>query len=88
MENYINMHGSMTHARKVHKRKMAEAHKPWVTYATFRHRIVNLHWTVEKAIHTPAQVKNRDKDRRRKVKLQRTKFKLYIILYKVKKFFK
>ena len=81
MENYINMYGSMTHAWKRHRQKMIEQHKPWVTYATFRHRLVNLKWTVEKAINTPAQVKKRDKDRRRKVKL-------YIILYKVKKFFR
>ena len=60
---------------------MQEAHEPWVTYATFRHRVKNLWWTLEKAVNTPANVKKRDKDRRFKVKC-------YIILYKVKKIFR
>lgn len=86
--NYINMYGSLSHGWRVHRKKMIEQHKPWVTYATFRHRIVNLHWDFKKAIETPAGVKYRDKDRRFKVKLHRAKFKLYIILYRVKKFFR
>lgn len=81
MENYINMYGSMSHAWRRHRQKMIEQHKPWVTYATFRHRIKGLHWTMEKAVNTPANVKKRDKDRRMKVKL-------HIILYRVKKFFR
>lgn len=80
-QNYINMYGSMSHAWKIHRKKMQQAHKPWVTYATFRHRVKNLHWSLYKAINTPAVVSKRDKDRRMKVKL-------HIILYRIKKFFK
>ena len=43
--------------------------------------VKDLHWTLEKAINTPAIIKKRDRDRQRKVKL-------YIILYKIKKFFR
>ena len=87
-KNYLNMYGSMSHCWRIHRHKMIETHQPWVTYATFRHRIVNLHWDLNKAIHTPAKVKNRDKDRRFKVKLHKMKVRLYIILYRVKKFFR
>jgi hypothetical protein len=79
-QNYINMYGSMSHCWKIHRRKMQQAHKPWVTYATFRYRVKNLHWSLYKAINTPAVVSKRDKDRRMKVKL-------HIILYRIKKFF-
>ena len=75
------MHGSMSHAWRVHRAKMIKQHKPWVAYQTFRHRVKDLHWTLEKAINTPAIIKKRDKDRQRKVKL-------HIILYRIKKFFK
>ena len=80
-KNYINMYGSMSHCWRIHRRKMQQAHKPWVTYATFRHRVVNLKWTLYKAINTPASVKHRDKDRKFKVRL-------YNIIYRVKKFFR
>lgn len=55
---------------------MKDRHEPRVTYATFRHRIVNLNWTVEKAINTPAKVKNRDKDRRMKVWFHRLRWRI------------
>lgn len=80
-KNFINMYGSMTHCWRIHRKKMQELHEPWVTYATFRHRVVNLHWTVEKAIDTPAHVNKRDYDRRMKVRF-------YRLIYKVKKFFR
>ena len=71
----------MSHAWRRHRQKMIEQHKPWVTYATFRHRVKNLHWTLEKAVNTPAVVSKRDKDRRMKVKW-------YRMLHRVKRFFR
>ena len=81
MSNYINMYWSMSYCWRIHKKKMQEQGKPWVTYATFRHRVVNLKWTLYEAINTPAYVKKSDKGRMRKMKP-------YIILYRVKKFFR
>ena len=66
---------------------MIEQHEPWVTYQTFRHRVKNLNRDLYKAINTPARVKNRDKDRRFKVKLRKLKMRLYIILYRIKNLF-
>lgn len=80
-KNYFNMYGSVSHCWKIHKRKMQELDLPWVTYATFRHRIVDLGWSLYKAIHTPAQIAKRDKDRRRKVRF-------YELRFKIEKFFR
>lgn len=72
---------SLSYAWKVHKAKMHRQHEHWVNYSTFRQRVNELGWSLEKAIDTPAQIEFRDKDRTKKVKQ-------HIILYRIKKFFR
>lgn len=80
-ENRFSFCGSMAQCWRIHKKRMQENGKPWVTYAVFRYRLVNLKWSLYKAIHTPADTKKRDKDRRRKVRI-------YNLWNKIKDFFR
>jgi len=45
---------------------MKQNHLPYVNYTTFIARVKQQHWNLYKAVHTPAKVHNRDRDRRRK----------------------
>ena len=45
---------------------MKKNHLPYVNYTTFLSRVKNQRWNLYKAVHTPAKVHNRDRDRRRK----------------------
>jgi hypothetical protein len=81
--NYINMRGNLKHCHEIHKRRMQELDLPWVTYSTFRHRIVDYKWTVYRAIHTPAYVAKRDRDRRRKAWWSRLYWKTNMYFRKI-----
>jgi hypothetical protein len=73
--SYINLYGSITNARKRHKQVMKENKEPYVNYTTFKNRLKR-GWNLYKAIHTPANAKFRDKDRRRKARFQDIKDKI------------
>jgi hypothetical protein len=74
--DYINMYGSIRRCWEVHKKVMRREHQPAVTYSTFRARVRDLHWDVYKAIHTPAVIEKRDKNRRWKAKLHKVAFRI------------
>ena len=76
MEDFFDKKGNLKHCWEVHKHVMHKKHLPAVTYSTFRARVKDLHWDVYKAIHTPATVEKRDKDRRFKAKLHLIKFRI------------
>jgi hypothetical protein len=79
--DYINMYGSIRRCWEVHKKVMHREHQPAVTYSTFRARVRDLHWDVYKAIHTPAVIEKRDKNRRWKAKLHK-------VVFRIKRFFR
>ena len=56
----------MKNAWKRHREIMKQNHLPYVNYTTFLSRVKNQRWNLYKAVHTPAKVHNRDRDRRRK----------------------
>lgn len=56
----------MKNAWKRHKEIMKKKHEPYVNYTTFTARVKERGWSLYKAVHTPANAKYRDKDRRRK----------------------
>ena len=52
---------------------MKQNHLPYVNYTTFLSRVKNQRWNLYKAVHTPAKVHNRDRDRRRKARFSNVK---------------
>lgn len=69
-KHYLNRYGSLSHCWRVHRELMQSKELPRVTYSTFRHRVRALDWNLYRAIHTPADIDKRDKDRRKKVRVQ------------------
>ena len=56
----------MKNAWKRHREIMKQNHLPYVNYTTFVARVKERRWNLYKAVHTPADTRFRDKDRRRK----------------------